>query len=191
MTNSKQHMNVAFPPHATSNMSATLTSSSVLNEAFTYICQRTVRLCYNSVVIGFGIYPFVNKFGSLGFSAMVGDSVISDSSGWEPAEWTMLSDVFCHLFQLPEQAFVLVHLLGGSGVSGCICCGCCLPTSFSSWHLSLDAPEVVELAKYKSHLTLWGQTVSQPESNLHALTCLLNSSEQHFYLHQGWEWKFR
>lgn len=134
MTNSMQHLNVAFPPHATSNLSAALTSSSVLNEAFTYICQRTVRLCYISVLIGFGfgIYSFVHKFDSLGSPFMAGDSVICDSSGWEPAEWTMLSDVFCHLFQLPEQAFVLVHLLGGSGVSGCICCGCCLPTSFSS-----------------------------------------------------------
>lgn len=119
---------------ATSNMSATLTSSSVLDEAFTYICQRTVRLCYNSVVTGFAvaIYSFVNKFHSLGLSVIVGDSVICDSGGWEPVEWTMLSDVFCHLFQLPEQAFVLVHLLQGPGVSGCICFGCFLPTSFSS-----------------------------------------------------------
>lgn len=27
-----------------------------------------------------------------------------------------LPDVFCHLFQLPEQAFVLVDLLQGLGV---------------------------------------------------------------------------
>lgn len=112
-------------------MSVMLTSCSMLSEASAYICQRTVRLCYNSVVIGFGSYSFVNKFDLLGSSVVVGDSVISDSSGWEPAEWTLLSDVFCHLFQLPEQAFVLVHLLGASGVSGCICCGRCLPTSFS------------------------------------------------------------
>lgn len=36
-TKSMQHMNVAFPTNATSNMSATLTSSSALNEAVTYI----------------------------------------------------------------------------------------------------------------------------------------------------------
>lgn len=130
---------------ATSNMSATLTSSSVLDEAFIYICQQTVRLRHNSVVTGFAvaIYSLVSKFRPLGLSVVVGDSVICDSGGWEPVEWTMLSDVFCHLFQLPEQAFVLVHLLRGPGVSGCICCGCFLPTSLSSWHLKLDTPEVV------------------------------------------------
>lgn len=70
-------------------------------------------------------------------------SCICDSRGWEPSGKAMLPDVFCHLFRLPEQAFVLVHLLRGLGVSDCICCGCSLPASSSSWHLKLARPVLV------------------------------------------------
>lgn len=85
-------------------------------------------------------------------------SCICDSTGWEPSGKAMLPDVFCHLFQLPEQAFVLVHLLKGLGVSDCICCGCSLPTSFSSWHLKLARPVLVYM---------WNAQATQPcESKL-------------------------
>lgn len=62
---------------------------------------------------------------------------ICDRRGWEPSVKAMLPDVFCHLFRLPEQAFALLHLLRGSGVSDCICHGCSPPASSSSWHLKL------------------------------------------------------
>lgn len=70
-------------------------------------------------------------------------SCICDSRGWEPSGKAKLPDVFCHFFWLPEQAFVLVHLLQGLGLSDCICCGCFLPASSSSWHLKLARPAVV------------------------------------------------
>lgn len=70
-------------------------------------------------------------------------SRICDRSGWEPSGKAELPDVFCHLFQLPEQAFVLVHLLRGLGVSDYICCGCSPPASSSSWHLKLARPVLV------------------------------------------------
>lgn len=70
-------------------------------------------------------------------------SCICDSRGWEPSRKAMLSDVFCHFFRLPEQAFVLVHLLGGLGVSDCNCCSCSLAASSSSWHMKLARPLLV------------------------------------------------
>lgn len=70
-------------------------------------------------------------------------SCICDRRGWEPSGKAKLPDVFCHLFRLPEQAFVLVRLLRGLGVSDCICCGCSLPASSSSWHLKLARPALV------------------------------------------------
>lgn len=75
----------------------------------------------------------------------------------------MLPDVFCHLFQLPGQTFAFVHLLGGLGVSDCICCGCSLPANSSSWLLKTARPML---------LHTWNAWATQPsESKLSVSRC--------------------
>lgn len=90
-------------------------------------------------------------------------SSICDRRGWEPSGKAKLPDVFCHLFRLPEQAFVLVHLLRGLGVSDCICCGCSPSASSSSWHLKLAGLAMVYT---------WNVQATQPcESKLSVSQC--------------------
>lgn len=90
-------------------------------------------------------------------------SCACDRRDWEASRKAKLPDVFCHLFRLPEQAFVLVVLLKGLGVSDCICRGCSLPASSSSWHLKLARLALVHT---------WNVQATQPcESKLSVSQC--------------------
>lgn len=109
-------------------------------------------------------------------------SHICDRRGWEPSGKAKLPDVFCHFFRSPEQAFVLVHLLRGLGVSDYICCDCSPPAGSSSWHLKLAKPTL---------LYTWNAQALQPcENKLSVSHCRTLKHWPACWTELNWEWEW-